>query len=297
MLAIPFPAIDPVLVELGPFAIRWYALAYIAGIVLGWLVARRTVTLAPAVATREQLDDAVTWITLGIILGGRLGYVLFYRPGHYLFHPWEIVAVWQGGMSFHGGMLGVVLALWLFCRRQGLDLLAFGDRVVPVVPIGLFLGRLANFVNGELWGWVTDMPWGMVFPTGGPLPRHPSQLYQAGLEGLALLALLMWLVSRRGPRARRGFLTGAFLAGYGVARILGEFFRQPDAHLGFLIGGVTMGQLLSLPMVAAGVWLMVRARPFGAADGAPGGALAGAPTRPAPDPTDRAAGRPAGPGP
>lgn len=260
LLALPFPMIDPVLVEIGPFAIRWYALAYIAGIVLGWLLARRLVALPPAVASREQLDDYVTWATLGIILGGRLGYVLFYRPGHFLSHPAEILAVWQGGMSFHGGMLGVILATLLFCRWQGIDPLGFGDRIAPVVPIGLLFGRLANFINGELWGRVTDLPWGMVFPTGGPEPRHPSQLYQAGLEGLVLLALLLVLVHRSAIRARRGFLTGAFLAGYAVARLVGELFRQPDAHLGFLFGGVTMGQLLSLPMLAAGLWLMARAR-------------------------------------
>ncbi len=270
LLALPFPMIDPVLVEIGPFAIRWYALAYIAGIVLGWLLARRLVALPPAVASREQLDDYVTWATLGIILGGRLGYVLFYRPGHFLAHPAEILAVWQGGMSFHGGMLGVILATLLFCRRQGIDPLGFGDRIAPVVPIGLLFGRLANFINGELWGRVTDLPWGMVFPTGGPEPRHPSQLYQAGLEGLVLLALLLVLVHRPAIRARRGFLTGAFLAGYAVARLIGELFRQPDAHLGFLFAGLTMGQLLSLPMLAAGVWLMARTRARAqAAAGAP----------------------------
>lgn len=260
LLALPFPMIDPVLVEIGPFAIRWYALAYIAGIVLGWLLARRLVALPPAVASREQLDDYVTWATLGIILGGRLGYVLFYRPGHFLAHPAEILAVWQGGMSFHGGMLGVILATLLFCRRQGIDPLGFGDRIAPVVPIGLLFGRLANFINGELWGRVTDLPWGMVFPTGGPEPRHPSQLYQASLEGAVLLALLLVLVRRPAIRARRGFLTGAFLAGYAVARLVGEVFRQPDAHLGFLFAGITMGQLLSLPMLGAGLWLMARAR-------------------------------------
>jgi len=261
LFAIPFPAIDPVLVEIGPFAIRWYALAYIAGIVLGWWLARRTMALPPAVASRQQVDDAVTWITLGIILGGRLGYVLFYRPDHYLAHPQEILAVWHGGMSFHGGAIGVATALLLFCRRERLDPLAFADRVVPVVPIGLFLGRLANFVNGELWGRVSDVPWAMVFPNGGPLPRHPSQLYQAFLEGVVLFTLLMWLVHRPGLRARRGFLGGAFLAGYGVARIIGEIFRQPDAQLGFLFAGITMGQLLSLPMVLLGAWLMWRSRP------------------------------------
>jgi phosphatidylglycerol:prolipoprotein diacylglycerol transferase len=252
--------IDPVLVEIGPFAIRWYALAYIAGIVLGWLLARRTVALLPAAATREQLDDFVTWATLGIILGGRLGYVLFYRPGYYLFHPAEILAVWQGGMSFHGGMLGVAVAMVWFCRRQQLDLLRFTDRIAPVVPVGLLFGRLANFINSELWGRVTDVPWAMVFPTGGPEPRHPSQLYQAFMEGLVLLVVLQVLVHRPAIRARAGFVTGAFLAGYAVARLIGEMFRQPDAHLGFLAGGVTMGQLLSLPMLAAGIWLMLRTR-------------------------------------
>ena len=261
LLALPFPVIDPVLVQIGPLAIRWYALAYILGIVLGWQVARRLMALAPVAATREQVDDFVTWVTLGIILGGRLGYVFFYRPGYYLFHPAEILAVWQGGMSFHGGALGVIVAIFLFCWRRGLDPLLFADRATAVVPIGLFLGRLASFANGELWGRVTDVPWGMVFPTGGPEPRHPSQLYQAGLEGVALFLILQWLVWTPRFRARRGFVAGAFLAGYGVARLVGELFRQPDAHLGFLLAGVTMGQLLSLPMVAVGAWLMLRSRP------------------------------------
>jgi len=258
LLAIPFPAIDPVIVQVGPFALRWYALAYIGGIVLGWLLARRHLALAPIAASRSQADDFVTWVTLGIILGGRLGYVLFYRPGYYLTNPWEIPFLWQGGMSFHGGALGVVVAILVFCRREGLDPFRFADRVVPVVPIGIFLGRLANFVNGELWGRVTDVPWGMVFPTGGPLPRHPSQLYQAALEGLALFVLLQVLVRIPAIRAREGFVSGAFLAGYGAARLVGEVFRQPDAHLGFLLAGATMGQLLSLPMVLAGLWLMLR---------------------------------------
>ncbi len=261
VLAIPFPAIDPVLVEVGPFVVRWYALAYIAGIVLGWRLARRLVALRPVAATPEQVDDFVTWVTLGIILGGRLGYVLFYRPGHYLQHPLEILAVWQGGMSFHGGAIGVILAIVLFARRHGLDMLVLADRTTAVVPIGLFFGRVANFINGELWGRASDVPWAMVFPTGGPQPRHPSQLYQAGLEGLALFALLMALVFNPAIRARRGFVSGAFLAGYGAARLVGELFRQPDAHLGFLFAGATMGQLLSVPMVLVGAWLMLRARP------------------------------------
>jgi len=262
MFAIPFPVIDPVLVEIGPLAIRWYALAYIAGIVLGWRLARHLVRLTPTVSTTEQIDDFVTWVTLGIILGGRLGYVLFYRPGYYIENPLEALMVWQGGMSFHGGMLGVIIATVIFCRMNKLPLLAFGDRVVAVVPIGIFFGRLANFINGELWGRVApDVPWAMVFPGAGPDPRHPSQLYQAGMEGLLLFTLLMLLISRPSIRARPGFIAGAFLFGYGTARIVGEIFRQPDAHLGFLFAGATMGQLLSLPMLAAGAWLMARARP------------------------------------
>jgi phosphatidylglycerol:prolipoprotein diacylglycerol transferase len=258
--AIAFPAIDPVALELGPLVIRWYALAYILGIVGGWVLARRLVALAPEAATRDQVDDAVTWVTLGIILGGRLGYVLFYRPGYYIQAPWEALFLWQGGMAFHGGMLGVVVALWWFCRRNRVDPLVFGDRVAPVVPIGLLLGRLANFANGELWGRVTDVPWAMVFPTGGPLPRHPSQLYQAFLEGFCLLILLNVLVRIPAIRARPGTITGVFLAGYGVARLIGELFRQPDAHLGFLFAEITMGQVLSVPMVAVGLWLILRAR-------------------------------------
>jgi phosphatidylglycerol:prolipoprotein diacylglycerol transferase len=265
LLALPFPAIDPVLVEFGPIVIRWYALAYIAGILLGWQLARRLIALPPVAANRQQLDDFVTWATLGIILGGRLGYVLFYRAGYYLSHPAEILAVWQGGMSFHGGALGVIVATILFCRQQKLDLLRFGDRIAAVVPIGLCFGRLANFINSELWGRVSDVPWAMVFPTGGPEPRHPSQLYQALLEGLVLFVVLQILVHRPAIRARRGFLTGVFLCGYGLARIVGEFFRQPDANLGFLFAGATMGQVLSLPMVLIGLWLMRRARPDPAA--------------------------------
>jgi len=265
LLALPFPTIDPVLIELGPLVIRWYALAYIAGIVLGWQLARRLIALAPIAATREALDDFVTWATLGIILGGRLGYVLFYRAGYYLSHPAEILAVWQGGMSFHGGALGVILATILFCRRRNIDLLRFGDRIAAVVPLGLFFGRLANFINAELWGRVSDVPWAMVFPTGGPEPRHPSQLYQALMEGVVLFVVLQILVHRPGIRARRGFLVGVFLCGYGLARIIGELFREPDAHLGFLAGGLTMGQLLSVPMVLIGLWLMARARPAPAA--------------------------------
>ncbi|MBR0682007.1 prolipoprotein diacylglyceryl transferase [Roseomonas eburnea] len=261
MFAIPFPVIDPVLVEIGPFAIRWYALAYITGILLGWRLARVLVQRTPQVATPEQVDEFITWVTLGIILGGRFGYVLFYRPGYYVTAPWEALYLWHGGMSFHGGALGVIVAMFLFARRNGLDWVAFADRVVCVVPIGLFLGRCANFINGELWGRVApEVPWAMVFPTGGPEPRHPSQLYQAFLEGICLFALLMILARSERIRSRPGVLSGVFLAGYGVARIIGEFFRQPDAHLGFLFAGATMGQLLSLPMILVGAWLILRAK-------------------------------------
>ena len=257
-----FPQFDPVIVQIGPFGIRWYALAYIAGLVLGWRLARHLVRLAPAVATAVQVDDFLTWATLGVVLGGRLGYVLFYQPGFYLAHPAMILAVWEGGMSFHGGALGVTIAIVWFCRRNAIPLLGFADRIAVCVPIGLGLGRIANFINGELWGRPAPdwLPWAMIFPAAGPEPRHPSQLYQALLEGLVLFLVMFALSRRESLRARFGWLTGAFLVGYGVARIIGEFFRQPDIFLGYLVGGATMGQLLSIPMVLAGVWLILRAR-------------------------------------
>ncbi|MDB5416116.1 MAG: prolipoprotein diacylglyceryl transferase [Rubritepida sp.] len=259
-----YPQIDPVAIQIGPIAIRWYALAYIAGIVLGWRMARRLVTAEPKVATPEQVDDYVTWVTLGIILGGRIGYVLFYRPGYYLFHPLEALMVWQGGMSFHGGALGVIIGTLIFCRQQKLNPLAFGDRAAVVVPIGIFFGRVANFINGELWGRATDVPWAMIFPGDRlQIPRHPSQLYQAGMEGIGLFVLMLVLWSFPKNRARPGILTGALVAGYGVARIFGELFREPDANLGFLLAGATMGQLLSLPMILIGGFLIWRARRAG----------------------------------
>ena len=261
MAALMFPQFDPTLIQIGPFASRWYALAYLVGLVLGWRLLRRTVRLSPVVATPEQVDDFLTWATLGVVLGGRLGYVLFYQPSRFLAHPDEIIAVWQGGMSFHGGALGVILATIWFCHRRGIPLLGFGDRLVVSVPIGLGLGRIANFINGELWGRAAPdwLPWGMIFPNAGPLPLHPSQLYQALMEGLILFVLLFALSRRECVRARAGFLGGLFLAGYAVARIVGELFREPDAFLvGVLPGWVTMGQLLSAPMLLAGIWLMVR---------------------------------------
>lgn len=255
-----FPQIDPVIVQIGPFGIRWYAMAYIAGLVLGWQLMRRLVARPPAVATPLQVDDFLTWATLGVVLGGRLGYVLFYQPSAFLADPIRIVQVWTGGMSFHGGMLGVSLATLWFCRRNAIPLLGFADRLAVVTPIGLCFGRLANFVNGELWGRPAPdwLPWAMMFPTGGDVLRHPSQLYQALLEGVLLFAVLFPLARNQSIRARAGTLTGVFLTGYGLARITGEFFREPDAFLGFLPGGITMGQLLSVPMVLAGVWLIRR---------------------------------------
>ena len=257
-----FPQIDPVIVQIGPFGIRWYAIAYIAGLVLGWRLMRRLVTMPPAVASSLQVDDFLTWATLGVVLGGRLGYVLFYQPAVFIAEPLRILQVWTGGMSFHGGMLGVTIATVWFCRRNAIPLLGFTDRLAVVVPIGLCFGRLANFINGELWGRPAPaVPWAMVFPNGGPVPRHPSQLYQAVLEGVLLFAVLFLLSRRDWVRARAGMLTGVFLMGYGLARIAGEFFREPDAFLGFLFAGATMGQLLSIPMVLAGIWLIRRSSP------------------------------------
>ena len=256
-LVLPFPSIDPVLVSIGPFVIRWYALAYIVGILIGWLYARaiiRDESLwgGPAPMTLVDFDDFVLWVTLGIILGGRIGYVLFYNPAHFAAHPIEIVQLWSGGMSFHGGFVGCVLAVVMFARRRGISILSLGDITCAVGTIGLLLGRLANFINGELWGRTTDVPWAMVFPGGGPLPRHPSQLYEAALEGLVLLGIL-WLSMRLGALKRPGLVIGLFAFGYAIARIVCELFREPDPQLGFLWGGLTMGMLLSVPLLLTGI--------------------------------------------
>ncbi|MEK0083456.1 prolipoprotein diacylglyceryl transferase [Benzoatithermus flavus] len=260
LFAIPFPAIDPVLVQIGPFAIRWYALAYIVGIVLGWQLVRRLVQRPGWTIGPEAVDDLLFYVTLGIILGGRLGYVLFYNPGYYLRHPLEILSVWHGGMSFHGGLLGVITASVLFARSRRLPFLEIVDALAVVTPIGLFLGRIANFINGELWGRSSNVPWAVVFPNGGPEPRHPSQLYEAGLEGIVLLLVMLFFASRPYRPEQRGTLGGIFLIGYALARITVEFFREPDAQLGFLLGGITMGQLLSLPMLLAGIIAVLHGR-------------------------------------
>ena len=260
LIALTYPTIDPVLIEVGPFAVRWYALSYIAGILLAWrymiVLARRS----PLGITKAHTDDFIVWATLGIVLGGRFGYVLFYKPAYYQEHPLEAFAVWQGGMSFHGGLLGVIIAIWLFSRLRKYPWIAIGDIVACTAPIGLCLGRIANFINGELYGRVTDSPLGMVFPNGGSLPRHPSQLYQAALEGLLLFLVLAWLASRPGIFERRGLLSGVFLTGYGITRPLSELWRQPDAHIGFLAMGSTMGQWLSFPLLLVGIWLIVTSR-------------------------------------
>ena len=257
---IPYPSIDPVLVSFGPLAIRWYGLAYVAGLMLGWRWMLAQSRRSGAAMTAGQVDDFLVWAAIGVVLGGRLGYALFYRPDFYLAHPLEALKLWQGGMSFHGGLLGVMVAMILFARRRGVALLGLSDMVSGAVPIGLFFGRLANFINAELVGRPSDVPWAMIFPGAGSRPRHPSQLYEAALEGVVLFGLLWWLARRIEAGRRPGLITGAFLVGYALARFLVEFFRQPDAHMGLLALGATMGQWLSLPALLFGLVLIVRAR-------------------------------------
>jgi phosphatidylglycerol:prolipoprotein diacylglycerol transferase len=267
------PAIDPIAFQLGPLVIRWYALAYIAGLLGGWYYMRR-LAAAPGLwrglkaPNTNDLDDLLVYAALGVVIGGRLGFVLFYKPGYYAANPLEILQTWKGGMSFHGGLFGAALAVMLFARRRGLNPLAMLDMAAIVAPLGLLLGRLANFIKGELWGRPADVPWAIIFPDAGPEPRHPSQLYEAGLEGLFLLIILAILVRRLGF-SRPGLIAGVFGMGYAAARIFSEFFREPDRHLGFIAGGwVTMGMALSVPLFLAGLWLFLRARqttPAGAA--------------------------------
>ena len=257
-LTIAFPVFDPIAIAIGPIAIRWYALAYIGGIVFGWLYARALIKNeklwgGPAPVTLLQMDDFILWVTVGIILGGRTGYVLFYNLPFFAANPAEIFELWKGGMSFHGGFMGCVIAVMAFAWKRNTSILSLGDLTTAVGPIGLFLGRIANFINSELWGRPADdsVPWRMVFPNGGPLPRHPSQLYEAGLEGIVLFIILALMI-RSGALKRPGLILGSFISIYAVARIFGEFFREPDPQLGFLWGGLTMGMLLSVPMILAG---------------------------------------------
>ena len=258
MPVIAFPNIDPVLIQIGPFAIRWYALAFIAGLMIGWKYIQKLVAKPPGAMTPMDVDDFVVWATIGVVLGGRFGYVGFYNFQFYLDNPLAMLQVWQGGMSFHGGVIGMIGAMWLFARNRGLNFLAVSDVCCAAAPIGLFLGRIANFVNGELFGRVTDAPWGVVFPHGGPNPRHPSQIYEALLEGLLLFLVIYFLAKNKYIRRRPGLISGVFLAGYGLSRASVEFFRQPDAHIGFLSGGATMGQMLSVPLVLLGFYLIWR---------------------------------------
>jgi phosphatidylglycerol:prolipoprotein diacylglycerol transferase len=251
------PQIDPIAFSIGPLAVRWYGLMYLAGFAIGWWLGTRRIAKGQAPITRAQLDDLLFLIVLGVIFGGRLGYVLFYKPAYYAAHPLEILAIWQGGMSFHGGLLGVLLALVVAARRHKVDWLRLTDFIAPLIPPGIAAGRLGNFINAELPGRVTDVPWGMVFPGAGDAPRHPSQLYQCALEGLALFVLLWWFSSKPRPR---GQVSALFLLGYGVLRFIAEFAREPDSFIGYLALGLTMGQWLCLVMIAAGAALLLWSR-------------------------------------
>ncbi|MBR0777628.1 prolipoprotein diacylglyceryl transferase [Bradyrhizobium diazoefficiens] len=272
LLLIDFPKFSPVALEIGPFAIRWYALGYICGITFGWFYARALIKndrlwAGSSPITLPQIDDFILWVTLGIIVGGRTGYVLFYNPSFFIEHPAAIFKLWEGGMSFHGGFLGCVVAVMGFARKNGISILSLGDITCGVAPIGILLVRLANFINGELWGRGTDpsLPWSMIFPLDPEqLPRHPSQLYEAGMEGILLFIVLAVMI-RLGALKRPGMILGSFILIYGLTRIIGEHFRQPDAQLGFLWGGLTMGMLLSIPMLIVGgiliVWAVRRGAP------------------------------------
>lgn len=262
--AVSFPAIDPVAFSVGPLKVHWYGLAYVAGILLAWLVARDLLR-RPGLwrdntppLTLQQVDDFILWAAIGIVAGGRLGYILFYDFANVLANPLRFFAVWDGGMSFHGGLIGTTIAMLYFAKSNQIRFLSLFDLVACVAPLGLLFGRLANFVNGELWGRPSDVPWAIAFPTGGPFPRHPSQLYEAALEGLVLF-LVLQLLARLGHLKYAGRITGLFAAGYASARIFVEFFREPDPQLGYLLGGwLTMGMLLSLPMLLIGLGLFFR---------------------------------------
>jgi phosphatidylglycerol:prolipoprotein diacylglycerol transferase len=265
---VPYPNIDPVALRLGPIAVHWYGLMYLFGFAAGWWLGRQRAKRAGTGWVPAQVDDLVVYVALGVVLGGRLGYILFYGFPQYLEAPLDALKVWQGGMSFHGGLLGVLVAMWLYGRRHGRSFLSVTDFIAPLIPPGLLFGRIGNFINGELWGRVSDVPWAMIFPTGGPLPRHPSQLYQAGLEGVALF-IILWFYSSR-PRGT-GAVSGMFLIVYAVFRFSMEFVRVPDAHIGYLaFGWLTMGHVLTLPMLVGGLallWMASRSRPTGSDPG------------------------------
>ena len=259
MLTIGFPAIDPIAIEVGPIVIRWYSLAYVAGILLGWRYMIILTAKANNGIKRLHIDDFIIWATLGIIIGGRLGYVIFYKPTFFVENPLLIFAMWNGGMSFHGGLIGITLVTYIFVRQRALSFIGLGDMICAAAPIGIFFGRIANFINGELFGRESNVSWALVFPRGGPNPRHPSQLYEAGLEGLVLFLILLVMIFRLKALQKQGLVSGAFLTGYGLSRYLVEFVRQPDSHLGTLFGILTMGQLLSFPLIVIGIWLISKA--------------------------------------
>lgn len=248
-----YPLIDPVALQLGPVAIHWYGLMYLLGFAAVWLLGRRRIRQGHSTVSLRELEDIIFYGVVGVVIGGRLGYTLFYKPGYYLSHPLEILSIWEGGMSFHGGLIGVIVALLWYTHRRGRHFFDVADFIAPMIPIGLAAGRWGNFINAELWGRPTDLPWGMVFPNAGALPRHPSQLYEMMLEGVLLFAFLWWYSST--PR-RRGQVSGMFLVGYGVARFVAEFTREPDEFLGLMAAGLSMGQLLSIPMVLAGAFIL-----------------------------------------
>ena len=248
------PQFDPVAIHLGPLAVRWYGLMYLVGFLLIWAAGRHRIRTRPdSVWRMKDFDDALFYGILGVILGGRLGYVLFYKFGDYLAEPWKIFYVWEGGMSFHGGFLGVIFAMWLFARARRMRWLDITDFIAPLVPLALAAGRIGNFINAELWGRPTDVPWAMIFPNVDNLPRHPSQLYEFGLEGITLFLLLWWFSSKPRPR---GAVSALFLIGYGTFRFLVEYTREPDRFLGLLALGFSMGQWLSMPMVVAGILML-----------------------------------------
>lgn len=268
LLAIlPFPNIDPVAFSIGPLSVHWYGLAYVAGIMIGWFYARKLIDRPTlwkgdtAPMTKTHLDDFLVWIAVGIVVGGRTGYILFYDLAPMLEDPVRIIEIWNGGMSFHGGLMGAIVAMILFARKNAIPVWSMFDIIAAVVPIGLFFGRIANFINGELWGRLSSAPWAIVFPTGGPFARHPSQLYEAGLEGIVLLLVLAALIFGIKAFKTPGLIAGIFVMGYGLSRIFVEFFREPDAQLGYLLGTswLTMGMVLSLPMVLIGLWAALRA--------------------------------------
>ena len=261
-MAIQFPQIDPVAIALGPLQIRWYALAYLTGILLGWAYAIYIAKKDAAKGgrpNRDDIDDFLPFAVLGVILGGRLGFVLFYQPAYFLQHPMEVFQVWNGGMSFHGGAAGVITAVIVYSLIKKIPMIRLGDLMALCCTIGLFFGRIANFINGELYGRVTDVSWGVVFPGGGEQPRHPSQLYEAALEGLLLFTILSVLAHKAWVRERPGIIGGAFLVGYGLSRMFVELFREPDWYLGFVVGQATMGQLLCIPMIIAGICFIINA--------------------------------------